>query len=65
MNPGMTGPVMDGFFWSMIFLASMPYLLLLVIGGGLYRAWRRQREAEVLGALAEQDEWEAREEGSS
>ncbi|MDH3732174.1 MAG: hypothetical protein OEU54_01525 [Gemmatimonadota bacterium] len=62
MNPmgGMTGQVMDGYFWSMLFLAAMPYLLLLVIGGGLFRALRRQREREVAHALEEQVEWEGR-----
>ena len=62
MNPmaGMTGGVVDGFLWSMVFLAAMPYLLLVVIGGGLYRAKRREREREVLEALHEQGEWEAR-----
>jgi hypothetical protein len=61
MNPmgGMDVGVMDGFFWSMLFLASMPYLLLLVIGGGLYRAQRREREMEVQRALEEQGDWEA------
>ena len=61
MNPmgGMDGGLMDGFFWSMLFLASMPYLLLLVVGGGLYRAFRRERELEVQQALEEQGDWEA------
>ncbi|MFV1986017.1 MAG: hypothetical protein ACC682_01945 [Gemmatimonadota bacterium] len=62
MNPmgAMDGGVIDGFFWSMLFLASMPYLLLLVVGGGLYRALRRQREGEVGQALEEQGDFEAR-----
>ena len=62
MNPmgGMAGEVMDGFFWSMLFLAAMPYLLLFVIGGGLFRALRRERQDEVARALEEQAEWEAR-----
>jgi hypothetical protein len=61
MNPmgGMDGGLMDGFFWSMLFLASMPYLLLLVVGGGLYRALRREREVEVQQALEDQGDWEA------
>ena len=62
MNPmgGMDGALMDGFFWSMLFLASMPYLLLFVIGGGLWRARRREREEQVRQALEEQTTWEAR-----
>ena len=62
MNPmgAMDGGLMDGFFWSMLFLASMPYLLLLVIGGGLWRARRREREDQVRRALEEQTTWEAR-----
>jgi hypothetical protein len=61
MNPmgGMDGGLMDAFFWSMLFLASMPYLLLLVVGGGLYRAFRREREVEVQQALEDQGDWEA------
>lgn len=61
MNPmgGMSGQVMDGYFWSMLFLASMPYLLLFVIGGGIFRALRKERQQEVARALEEQAEWEA------
>ena len=61
MSPmgAMDGAVMDGFFWSMLFLASMPYLLLFVIGGGLWRARRREKEDQVRQALEEQTTWEA------
>jgi len=60
MNPGAMAPgLMDAYMWGTVFLASMPYVLLLVIGGGLYLAHRRQREEEVLRALREQGDWES------
>ena len=58
MSGGMTGGMMDGFLWSAVFMASMPYILLAVIGGGLYLAFRRERERAVEDALAEQRDWE-------
>jgi len=59
MNPSAMAPgLMDAYMWGTVFLASMPYVLLLVIGGGLYLAYRRQREAEVHRALQEQGDWE-------
>ena len=48
-----------GYVWMFVFMAAMPYLLLLVIGGGIFRARRRQREREVEMALQEQREWES------
>lgn len=48
-----------GYAWLFVLMASMPYLLLLVIGGGIYRARKRAREREVEEALSEQVEWEA------
>ncbi len=54
MNPmGMSPQLMHGFLWSMAFLAAMPYLLLAIIGGGLYRAKLRERSHEVETALDE------------
>jgi len=54
MNPaGMTPQLIHGFLWSMAFLAAMPYLLVAIIGGGLYRAKRRERTGEVQDALDE------------
>jgi len=54
MNPmGMSPELMHGFLWSVAFLAAMPYLLLAIIGGGLYRAKRRERTSEVRAALDE------------
>ncbi len=48
-----------GYLLMFVFMAAMPYLLLVVIGGGIFRARRRQREREVEEALEEQREWEA------
>ncbi len=48
-----------GFLLMFVFMAAMPYLLLVVIGGGIFRARRRQRQREVERALEEQREWEA------
>ena len=48
-----------GFLLMFVFMAAMPYLLLVVIGGGIFRARRRQRQREVEKALEEQREWEA------
>ncbi|WP_419161967.1 hypothetical protein [Candidatus Palauibacter sp.] len=48
-----------GYVWMFVLMAATPYLLLVVIGGGIFRARRRQREREVEMALEEQREWEA------
>lgn len=48
-----------GYVWMFVLMAAMPYLLLVVIGGGIFRARRRQREREVEMALREQREWES------
>ncbi|MXW67445.1 MAG: hypothetical protein F4Z72_10665 [Gemmatimonadales bacterium] len=48
-----------GYVLMFVFMAAMPYLLLVVIGGGIFRARRRQRQREVERALEEQREWEA------
>ena len=48
-----------GYVLMFVFMAAMPYILLVVIGGGIFRARRRQRQREVERALAEQREWEA------
>lgn len=48
-----------GFLLMFVFMASMPYILLVVVGGGIFRARRRQREQEVERALEEQRQWEA------
>lgn len=59
MNPGAMSPgLMDAYMWGTVFLAAMPYILLVVIGGGLYLARRREREEEVARAIEEQGEWE-------
>jgi hypothetical protein len=42
-----------------LLLASTPYVLLVVIGGGLYRARKREIQREVERQLAEQNAWEA------
>ncbi|WP_419948623.1 hypothetical protein [Candidatus Palauibacter sp.] len=47
-----------GYVWMFVLMAAMPYILLVVIGGGIFRARRRQREREVELALKEQREWE-------
>ncbi len=47
-----------GYVLMFVFMAAMPYLLLVVIGGGIFRARRRQRQQEVERALEEQREWE-------
>ena len=48
-----------GYVWMFVLMAATPYLLLVVIGGGIFRARRRQREREVEMALKEQREWES------
>lgn len=52
-----------GYVWMFLVMASMPYLLLAIIGGGIYRAKKREREREVERALAEQELWEASRDG--
>lgn len=52
-----------GYVWMFLLMASMPYVLLALIGGGIYRALKRQRERDVERALAEQDRWEASRDG--
>ena len=54
----------EGYVWMFVLMASTPYLLLLVIGGGIFRARRREREREVEEALREQRDWEAARPGS-
>ncbi len=48
-----------GFMLGFILMAGMPYLLLFVVGGGIFRARKKQREQEVERALREQQSWEA------
>jgi hypothetical protein len=48
-----------GYTWMFLLLASTPYVLLVVIGGGLYRARKREIQREVERQLAEQNAWEA------
>lgn len=52
-----------GYVWMFLLMASMPYILLAVIGGGIYRAKKREREEEVERMLAEQTRWEASRDG--
>ena len=47
-----------GYVWMFVLLAATPYALLAIVGGGIFRARRKQREREVELALAEQREWE-------
>lgn len=56
---GHTPDEQAGYVWMFVLMAAMPYLLLVVIGGGIFRARRRQREREVEMALREQREWES------
>jgi hypothetical protein len=49
----------EGYMWMFIIMASTPYLLLVIIGGGIFRARRRQREDELARAVKEQQDWEA------
>jgi len=54
MNPaGMSPQLMNGFLWSVAFLAVMPYVLLAFIGGGLYRAKRREQRNAVRALIDE------------
>lgn len=52
-----------GYVWMFLLMASMPYILLAIIGGGIYRAKKREREQEVERMLAEQTLWEASHDG--
>lgn len=52
-----------GYVWMFLLMASMPYILLAIIGGGIYRAKKREREKEVERMLAEQTLWEASRDG--
>ena len=54
-----------GFVLMFVLMAAMPYLLLVVVGGGIFRARRRQREREVEMALEEQRAWEAAQAGGA
>lgn len=46
------------YLWMFVLLSATPYLLLAVIGGGIFRARRRQRQQEVESLLQEQLDWE-------
>ena len=52
-----------GYVWMFILMASTPYILLVVIGGGIFRARRRAREQEVERVLREQRAWEVQHPG--
>jgi hypothetical protein len=58
-----SGHETHGYMWMFLLMASMPYVLLAVIGGGIYRAKKREREQEVERVLAEQRAWEASRDG--
>ncbi len=59
----MSAHTTHGYVWMFLLMASMPYILLAVIGGGIYRAKRREREREVERMLADQRLWEANRDG--
>ena len=48
-----------GFVWLFIVMACTPYVLLFVIGGGIFRAKKKQREQELERALLDQESWES------
>lgn len=52
-----------GYVWMFVVLASTPYLLLAIVGGGIYRAKKREREREVERMIAEQHTWESARDG--
>lgn len=52
-----------GYVLMFLLMASMPYILLALIGGGIYRAKKREREQEVERMLAEQRMWETSRDG--
>lgn len=54
-----TADEQTGFLLGFIVMAGTPYLLLFVIGGGIFRARKKQRQQEVERALQEQQSWEA------
>ncbi|MCG8468805.1 MAG: hypothetical protein MJB57_11460 [Gemmatimonadetes bacterium] len=52
-----------GYVWMFILMAATPYILLVVIGGGIVRARRKQREREVEEAIQDQQTWETKHSG--
>ena len=46
--------VTQGFMWGMVIMMSMPYLLLVVVGGGLIYAHRQSVRQAVERLLAEE-----------
>lgn len=44
----------EGFVWGMVILISMPFFLLLVVGGGLFYARRQSLRQAVERLLAEE-----------
>ncbi|MCE2421695.1 MAG: hypothetical protein J4G03_00015 [Gemmatimonadetes bacterium] len=52
-----------GYILMFVLMAATPYILLAVVGGGIFRAIRRQRQREVEDALREQQAWELSDRG--
>lgn len=51
----MTPAVASGFTWSVLFLAAVPFVLIAVVGGGIFLAQRRELRDEVERFLATLD----------
>ncbi|HTU24655.1 MAG TPA: hypothetical protein VMF30_04620 [Pirellulales bacterium] len=49
---GSGGDLVSGFFWSIIFMLSMPFLIFTVFCTSMYVAVRRARAAQAKAALA-------------
>jgi hypothetical protein len=49
-NDGEQGNLVAGYFWSICFMMSMPFLLLAAFGSSMYLAVRRARGQQAAGA---------------
>lgn len=55
----------DGYLWAMIVMMVAPYLVVAVIGGGLFRAHRKARRDAVERFLKEESELPPEGEGAT
>jgi uncharacterized paraquat-inducible protein A len=51
-NDNQGGQLVAGYFWSILFMMSMPFVLVGTFGGSMYLAVRRARAAEAASAAA-------------
>jgi hypothetical protein len=49
-NDGVQGDIISGYFWSILFMMSMPFTILGMFGIVIYRAMRKSQAAEAQAA---------------